>query len=175
MRARLPADVGWVAVGAYNGEGYTNRELNRGKNLEAAVALHLPRGPLRPLTLFGSYVLGSSGTGLSRADRLTGALLWQGDRVRAGVSVTRGWGVDDDGARGALLVEGFARVEPVARLLVGLRATCVQATGGTVTFTQLSTAPDAIAGSVTLTLPDGSTRTARFSGLVRCRVAIGCG
>ncbi len=123
VRARLPADVGWVAVGAYNGEGYTNRELNRGKSLEAAFAAHLPRGALRPLTLFGSYVLGSSGTGLSRADRLTGALLWQGDRVRAGVSVTRGWGVDDDGARGALLVEGFARIEPVARFIVGLRAT----------------------------------------------------
>ena len=43
--------------------------------------------------------------------------------MRAGVSVARAWGVDDDGARGALLVEGFARVEPVARLIVGLRAT----------------------------------------------------
>ena len=54
-------------------------------------------------------------------------------------------------------------------------ATCQQATGGSVTFTQFSTSPDAFAGSVTLTLPDGSTRSARFSGLVRCRVAVGCG
>ena len=122
LRARLPADLGWAAVGVYNGEGYTNRELNRGKNLEAAFAVHVPRGPLRRLTLLGSYVFGSSGTGLSRADRLTGALLWQGDRVRGGVSLTAGWGVDDDGARRSLLVEGFARVEPIARLIVGLRA-----------------------------------------------------
>ncbi|MDI3290189.1 hypothetical protein [Polyangium sp. 15x6] len=121
-RVNLPRKYGFVAVGAYNGEGYTNRELNRGKNIEIAASVHpAPGGAARPLAIFGSYVIGSSGTGLSRADRLTGSVLWQGTRVRAGASVTHAWGLADDGARRSLLVDGFVRVEPVDRLMFGLR------------------------------------------------------
>ncbi|MDC3959903.1 hypothetical protein KEG38_38980 [Polyangium jinanense] len=121
-RVNLPRKYGFVAVGAYNGEGYTNRELNRGKNIEIAASVHpAPGGAARPLAIFGSYVVGSSGTGLSRADRLTGSVLWQGTRVRAGASVTHAWGLADDGARRSLLVDGFVRIEPVDRLMFGLR------------------------------------------------------
>lgn len=121
-RVRLPRGYGWVGVGAYNGEGYTNRELNRGKNIEVAASIHpAPGGALAPLAIFASYVNGSSGTGLARADRVSGAVLWQGERLRAGVSFTWAMGVEDDSARTSWLAEGFVRAEPVRRLLLGAR------------------------------------------------------
>lgn len=122
VRATLPQGYGFVGVGAYDGESYANRELNRGKNAESAASVHpFPRGPLKPLAVFAGYELGSTGTGLSRADRLSGALLWQGKRVRGGLAATYAWGLADDGARRALLLDAFLRAEPVERVLLGVR------------------------------------------------------
>lgn len=121
-RATLPAGYGWVGVVVTNGEGYTSRELNRGKNVETAAELHpLPRGPLLPLGVFASYSAGSSGTTLARADRATGGLVWQGDRVRAGAFVTHARGVAQLGRQKALAATAFVRVEPIERLLLGAR------------------------------------------------------
>ena len=122
LRATLPQGYGFVALGGYNGEGYQHRELNRGKNGEVAASIHpVPRGALAPLAVFASYELGSTGTGLARADRATGALLWQGKLLRAGVAVTHAWGLADDGSRRALLLDAFIRAEPVSDLLLGAR------------------------------------------------------
>ncbi|MCA9600058.1 MAG: hypothetical protein KC776_42435 [Myxococcales bacterium] len=122
VRYTLPKDYAWVGVGAQNGEGYTNRELNRGKNAEAAASIHpLPAGPLKPLAVFVGYQLGSSGTGLARADRATGALLWQGDMIRAGASATYAWGTKDDGSQRSWIADGFIRAEPIEHLLFGVR------------------------------------------------------
>ncbi len=121
-RFNFPKNYGYVAAGVYNGEGYTRRELNRGKTVELAGAVHpLANGPARPLAIFGSYVIGSTGTGSARADRLTTSLLWQGVRLRAGAGMTYGWGLVDDGARRSMLLDAFARIEPVDRLMIGLR------------------------------------------------------
>jgi hypothetical protein len=80
LRAFFPQGLGWAALGAYNGEGYARRELNRGKNIEIAMLMRplalLPEA--RPLALFGSYVAGAAGTGSARANRFTAALLWEG-------------------------------------------------------------------------------------------------
>jgi hypothetical protein len=123
VRMDLPSRHGWAAVALYNGEGYANRELNRGKNFEVAASIHpLGEGPLLPLAIFASYELGSSGTGLARADRATGALLWQGEQVRAGVGGTYAWGVEDDGDRRSIVANVFVRAEPVERVLLGARA-----------------------------------------------------
>lgn len=124
IRARydLPDGYGFVAAAAYNGEGYTSRELNRGKTIEGAVEIHpLPNGVVRPLGIFGSYTSGSTGTALSRADRATGGLVWQGALVRAGAFVTWAHGVQDQGTQNALVASGFVRVEPVRNVLVGAR------------------------------------------------------
>lgn len=121
-RFNFPKNYGYIAAGVYNGDGYARRELNRGKNVEVAAAVHpLPGGAARPLAIFGSYVIGSSGTGLARADRLTTSLLWQGVRLRAGAGMTYAWGLADDGARRSVLLDAFARIEPVDRLMIGLR------------------------------------------------------
>jgi hypothetical protein len=122
-RATFPKGLGFAAIGAYNGEGYTGRELNRGKNLEFAAMIHpLPGSSGAPLGVFASYVLGSAGTGKARADRLTGAVVWQGVRVRAGAVLTYAWGVGESGEQRSLLFDGFVRAEPIDRLLFGLRA-----------------------------------------------------
>jgi hypothetical protein len=122
VRFNFPANYGFVAVGAYNGEGYTGRELNRGKNLEAAVEFHPAASTVaRPLAVFASFVNGSTGTGSARANRLTTALLWQGRRVRAGADFVYAWGVAENGAQRSYLIDGFVRVEPIDRLLFGAR------------------------------------------------------
>lgn len=121
-RADLPRGYGWVAAAAYNGDGYTSRELNRGKSFEGAAELHpLPNGALRPLGVFGSYVAGSTGTSLARADRVTGGLVWQGARVRGGAYFTHAWGVAQLGTQRAMLASAFVRVEPIPRVLLGAR------------------------------------------------------
>ncbi len=122
VRFDLPRTFGWVGVGAYNGEGYNGRELDRGKNVEVAASVHpVPWRPMHPLAVLASYTIGSAGASSTRADRFTGALLWQGDTVRAGVTGTVAWGVGADGAQRSYVLEAFARVEPVERLLTGLR------------------------------------------------------
>jgi hypothetical protein len=124
VRVNFPKGYGFAAIGAYNGEGYNQQELNRGKNLEGAVEVH-PFAGLDgglPFALFVSYVNGSEGTGSARADRLTGGLLWQGRRVRAGATFTWAWGVGENGALDSYIVEGFLRLEPIDRLLFGAHA-----------------------------------------------------
>jgi hypothetical protein len=122
LRYTLPSRYGWIAVGAYNGEGYNQQELNRGKNVEIAGELHpIVRGPLLPLAAFASFVGGSEGTDSARSNRLTGGVLWQGARVRGGVSYTYAWGVADDPEQTSTATDVFVKVEPIDRLLLGAR------------------------------------------------------
>jgi hypothetical protein len=121
-RWSLPGGYGIIGAGYFNGDGYTQRELNRGKNIEVMASIHpAPGGYARPLAVMISYINGSTGTGLSRADRLTAAVLWQGMRLRAGATFTYAFGLEDDGAREGWLAEGFARWEPISRLVLGAR------------------------------------------------------
>lgn len=127
VRVDLPRTFGWVGIGAFNGEGYTGRELNRGKSVELAASVHpIPGRAFAPLAAFASYVVGSTGVGSTRSDRLTAGALWQAAEVRAGAVATIAWGVNGDSGRVSYLVEAFARVEPVERLLVGLRYSFLQ-------------------------------------------------
>lgn len=124
-RVLLPRGFGSVSVGVYNGEGYTGRELNRGKSLEAVAVLHpgaLGPGWAKPLAVFGSYVAGSTGTGRARADRVSGGLAYATRAIGVGALVTYGLGFEDEGGRRFLLVDGFARAQPWRGLLVGGQA-----------------------------------------------------
>ena len=121
-RVAIPAGLGAVALGAYNGEGYAQRDFNRSKSVEAMViARPLPTGALSPLHIAISYAAGTQGAGDVRADRVTGAILWRGARIRGGATFTYAWGVDDRGDRNAWVAEGFVAAEPVASLLLGAR------------------------------------------------------
>src|SRR5262249_23020972 len=101
----------------------------------------LPDGPLLPLGVFASFTSGSTGTQLARADRATGALVWQGRTVRGGAAFTHAWGVGANGAQKSIIGDAFVRVEPIPRLLLGARAsywirnTASDATDTTTTLT----------------------------------------
>jgi len=124
IRGLFPKGFGWVGVGAYNGEGYSQRELNRGKNIEIATELHpfAFSDAAAPFTVLASYSSGSSGTGLARSDRVSTSLGWQGDVIRGGANFTYAWGNADQGDTLSLLGEGFIRVRPIERLSLGANA-----------------------------------------------------
>jgi hypothetical protein len=121
VRGFFPKGFGWVGAGAYNGEGYTQRELNRGKNIEVATEVHpfAFSETAAPFTVLASYSSGSSGTALARSNRVSTSLGWQGDVVRGGASFTYAWGIADQGDTLSALAEGFIRVRPIERLSLG--------------------------------------------------------
>lgn len=117
----IPEGWGRVAVAYYDGDGYTSRELNRGKTLEVFAELH-PLcfvHELAPLTLTLAYQMGSVATTSARADRFIGGLAWNDPRWGVGADVSWLGGIGDRGEREGLLVDGWARVEPIERLLIG--------------------------------------------------------
>lgn len=116
-----------VTGGVFNGEGYGQRELNRGKNGEV-VLVGRPLSPLglAPFALVGAAAVGSEGVGLARANRWTGAAVWQGSSLRAGVAFTQASGILGDGAREARAFELFSRGELPLGFTVGGRVAHVQ-------------------------------------------------
>ena len=119
-KVKLPLKMGWMGVGAYNGEGYNRRELNRGKNVELAAQFHpiFPVEDARPFSVFFSYLAGSSGTGLARQNRITGALMWSDERIGGGASVVYAQGFQDRGDIDGVLMEVWARGEPYENILL---------------------------------------------------------
>lgn len=120
IRGELPDGYGWLAAGAFNGDGYTGRELNRNKNVEVAAAVHLLAGVSggEPFGVLLGFTYGSEGAGSSRADRLTAGLLWSGERIGGGATMTYAWSFAGDGAKRSVLVSGFVRGRPIAGLLL---------------------------------------------------------
>jgi hypothetical protein len=119
----FPGERAELTLSLMNGEGYTSPERNRGKNVELAGALTpFPRTAAAPLSGRIAYVLGSSGTGRSRADRLAALIAWDTPRLGVGVLGAYAWGAKDDGARRVVVGETFARGEPVPRVLFAARA-----------------------------------------------------
>ncbi len=127
LRAKLPSGHGEVGVALFDGDGYEQRELNRGKSTELAATVRplAPLPVLAPFAVLAGYVKGSVGTGSSRADRLVGGVQWLGDRIRAAVTFAYALGLQDDGSRKAWLLEGGLRVEPIDRLLLAMRGSII--------------------------------------------------
>jgi hypothetical protein len=124
-RVRLPADLGWAGAGVYNGEGYWQRDLNRGKNTEFFL-LAQPLAALtwgQPLHLCLSYSNGSRGTGRARSNRTVGALWWQDKRWSGGVAMAYLQGLEQDGARSGWLGHVFLHARLWESLLLGARFT----------------------------------------------------
>jgi hypothetical protein len=120
----LPGGYGTAGAAMYNGEGYTSRELNRGKNTELAAHV-FPfawNDALAKLGVLVAYRQGSSGAGSAQDDRLVAGLTWESDLVRAHAAFAYAFGVESDGARDGMLLEGAVRVEPLEWLLFAARA-----------------------------------------------------
>lgn len=123
VKWNAPSQFGWVAASVTNGEGYASRELDDRKNVEVAASIH-PLASLKipALAVFVSGTRGTLGVTSARNDRATGAVLWQGAKLRAGFTYTSGYGLGGDGAMRPSLMEAFVSSEPVPAVLVGLRA-----------------------------------------------------
>lgn len=123
VKAHLPEGYGWVGASVTNGEGYAQRELNPGKDLEVAAAVHpLPRAWAAPLTVMGLFMLGTSGTASAKANRFGGGILWQSEALGLGVTAVYVDGWLDDGGRRGLLGQAFARGTLWSWLLLAARA-----------------------------------------------------
>jgi hypothetical protein len=118
LRANLPNQLGFVAVGLTNGEGYASRELNPQKNVEVAAVLK----PFKiPLSAQGVAIVGSQGVPASMTNRFGGGLTWNSDTLGLGVHAYSVQGLLQDGARRAFLVQAFARATLFEHLLVAGR------------------------------------------------------
>lgn len=122
VTAHLPLELGWVGVALTNGEGYTARELNPGKNVELAAAVHpLPRGAASPLSVVGLASFGSTGLPAVTTSRYGGGVQWSDAVFGAGVNAFAAQGLFGDMARRGLLVQAFARATLFDRLLLAGR------------------------------------------------------
>lgn len=117
----LPEGFGRVGVSYTNGEGYSSRELNRGKNLELAADLHpLAFVPaLRPLGIVLGYTNGSLGAGSARSDRVVGSLLWDQPEIGGGVTAAYVLGLADRGEREGGLIDAWLRGLLFEHLILG--------------------------------------------------------
>lgn len=117
----LPEGFGRVGVSYTNGEGYSSRELNRGKNLELAADVHplafVPE--LRPLAIVLGYTNGSLGAGSARSDRVVGSLLWDQPEIGGGVTASYVLGLADRGEREGGLIEAWLRGLLFEHLILG--------------------------------------------------------
>ncbi len=100
VKWNAPSQFGWVAA-----------------SLHPLASLKSPA-----LAVFVSGTRGTLGVTSARNDRATGAVLWQGAKLRAGITYTSGYGLGGDGAMRPSLIEAFVSSEPVPAVLVGLRA-----------------------------------------------------
>ena len=123
IRIHLPLQLGWLGLGVYNGDGYTAREFNNNKSVEATLLLR-PFATLAddlPLWLTAGFIYGSTGPANVRADRLVASLAWASSAVGVGATVTYAWGVSDHGGRESLLASGWLRGNPWRGLLLVAR------------------------------------------------------
>lgn len=119
---RASFDFGWLALTAANGEGYTFRELDAGKNVElTAVGKPLAFLSRPQLELMVSGRVGSTGIAGNRSDRLGGGVLWAGEKLGAGVTAFYARGLRDDSGLRALLLQAFVRGKLFDHLLLAVR------------------------------------------------------
>jgi hypothetical protein len=127
LTAQLPLDLGLVGVSLTNGEGYTARELNPGKNVELAAVIHpVPGGALAPLSLVGLATFGSTGLPPVSTQRYGGGAQWSSPAWGAGVNVFSAHGLLGDPTRTGLLVQAFARATLFEHLLLAAKLTSLR-------------------------------------------------
>jgi hypothetical protein len=120
LRVHLPAKFGWLGASLTNGEGYTSRELNPGKNVELT-ALIRPLSTL-PLELVALGVFGSTGLPAIGTTRVGGGMQWSSPVFGAGFSGFYARGLLADATREGLVLQGFVRATLFEHLLFAARA-----------------------------------------------------
>ncbi|PZR08092.1 MAG: hypothetical protein DI536_26015 [Archangium gephyra] len=109
LRVHLPASYGWVGAAVTNGEGYTSRELNPGKNVDVT-ALIRPLAALDiPLEVLGVASFGTSGLPEVPTTRAGGGVQYSAQHFGAGVNAFWAKGLLADPTREGVLAQGFVR------------------------------------------------------------------
>ncbi len=110
LRGFLPGGHGFVGVAVTNGEGYTSRELNAGKNVDVT-ALVRPFAALGlPLEVLGVASFGTQGVPQIPTARAGGGVQWSGPVLGAGASLFWARGLLGEASRTGLLAQGFVRL-----------------------------------------------------------------
>lgn len=123
LKVQLPLALGWLGAALTNGEGYTSRELNPGKNLEFTALLHpLARTRGAPLEVVLLGVVGSTGLPAIASTRVGGGVQWSSPRLGAGVSGFYARGLLSDSGREGAVAQGFVRATLFGHLLLAARA-----------------------------------------------------
>lgn len=122
LRAHLPAEYGWLGVAVTNGEGYTSRELNTGKNVDVT-ALVRPLAALGvPLEVLAVGSVGSSGLPEVPTVRAGGGVQYSAQHFGAGASAFWAKGLLADPTREGVLAQGFVRGTVLEHLQLVARA-----------------------------------------------------
>ncbi|MGV3623640.1 MAG: hypothetical protein ACO1OB_22665 [Archangium sp.] len=109
LRLHAPGNYGWLGVAVTNGEGYTSRELNTGKNVDVT-ALVRPLASLNvPLEVMAVGSFGSSGLPEVATTRAGGAIQYSAQNFGVGASAFWAKGLLADPTREGVLAQGFAR------------------------------------------------------------------
>ena len=122
LRGSLPAEYGFIGVQVTNGEGYTSRELNTGKNFDAT-ALVRPLASMKlPLEVIAHASFGTSGLPQIPTTRMGGGVQWSGPVLGAGASAFWAKGFLGEASRQGVLAQGFVRLTLLDHLLLTARA-----------------------------------------------------
>ncbi len=123
LKVHLPLELGWLGAGLTNGEGYTSRELNPGKNFEFTGLLRPFAGTrAAPLEVVLLGVVGSTGLPEIASTRVGGGVQWSSPRIGAGVSGFYARGLLADSGREGAVAQGFVRATLFGHLLLAARA-----------------------------------------------------
>ena len=120
LRVHLPLELGWLGASLTNGEGFTSRELNPGKNLELTALVRPLAG--HPLELIALGAVGSTGLPEIPTTRVGGGVQWTGANFGAGLSGFYARGLLSDATRAGLMLQGFVRATLFDHLLLVARA-----------------------------------------------------
>lgn len=123
LKATLPMGFGFVGAAVTNGEGYTSRELNDGKNVEITALIRplaLTRFPNLEVLALASF--GTSGLPAIPTTRIGGGVQWSSLRLGLGATAFYARGLLLDPSREGMLVQGFVRGTLFDHLLLTARA-----------------------------------------------------
>ncbi len=122
LKVHLPGDFGWIGAAVTNGEGYTSRELNEGKNVEVTALVRPLAGVgLKPLELLAMGSAGSTGLPEIATTRVGGGMQWSTRGLGVGASAFYARGLLSDPSREALVLQAFARATLFEHLLLAGR------------------------------------------------------
>ena len=128
LLASFPHNYGEIGIAVVNGEGYTSRELNTGKDIETIARIR-PLAAVdgaEKLEFLAGYAHGSRGSASTRANRSLLGARWVDTAWGLGFDWMGIKGLNLDGGREGSLFSGYLHAEPIASWILVGRASLFQ-------------------------------------------------